>query len=119
MPVAPPAKDGVAAYVDEQVKDGLHLHKTLWAISPAYDGPVLLRGRRVDGNGRLFFVIVGAGKPKTELRIPAIPITSRHELPWAFIASLTGIPGPGCYAFQIDGLHFSDVVTFRAQENLP
>jgi hypothetical protein len=33
---------------------------------------------------------------------------------WRYGPSFTIVPGPGCYAFQVDGINFSKVIAFQA-----
>jgi hypothetical protein len=100
------------------------LARTLWISRPSYDGPVLVRGGRLDRPGALGF---GAGfPPPKSLRLPAgdwagIGVDSRREgvharAGWRVAAVPTQIRRPGCYAFQIDGLGFSYVLAFGVQE---
>jgi hypothetical protein len=77
--------------------------KVLWFVHPRYSGPVLVRGRRLDGPGLVRF---GRGVvPAAELHLPA----GTREQP-----SFTRLRSLGCYAYQIDGLGFSRVIVFRA-----
>ena len=55
MSAAPPSRGGVAGLRSDFRVLGWYLHKTLWAISPRYQGPVLIRGRRIDRSGRVRF----------------------------------------------------------------
>jgi hypothetical protein len=77
--------------------------KVLWFVHPRYHGPVLVRGRRIDGSGLVRFN--RGDPPGAELRMPA----GTSERP-----SFTRLRAPGCYAYQIDGSSFSRVVVFRA-----
>jgi hypothetical protein len=99
------------------------LVRTLWISRPSYNGPLLVRGGRLDRPGALGF---GAGLPPREsLRLPAgawtgIGVESRGEHVdaregWRVAAVPTRIRGPGCYAFQVDGLRFSYVLAFGVQ----
>jgi hypothetical protein len=99
------------------------LVRTLWISRPTYDGPVLVRGGRLDRAGGL-----GFGDdlpPRASLRLPAggWPLT---RLGWREGGSarragsrVTAIPtlvgAPGCYAFQVDVLGFSYVLAFGVQ----
>jgi hypothetical protein len=96
---------------------------TLWISRPDYDGPVLVRGGRLDQAGALGF---GDGlPPRTSLRLPAgeWPLTrlgsreggSARQAGWRVTAIPTLVRAPGCYAFQVDGLGFSYVLAFGAQ----
>ena len=81
--------------------------KVLWFVHPRYRGPVLVRGRRLDGAGLVRF---GRGVlPARELRLPA----GTSEQP-----SFTRLRSLGCYAYQIDGVGFSRVIVFRATGSL-
>lgn len=83
-------------------------------------GSFLVRGSRVDGPGSIRFEqrsISGSdgiplvGTPH-ELHLPA-----DHGLRvWGFILHF---PAPGCYALQIDGHTFSQVIAFRAARTRP
>ena len=88
--------------------------KVFWYIQPDYRGPVMIRGRRVDGSGMVRF---NAGRlPASELHIAAGESVSWHGQPAGSrgVASAVRVLAPGCYAFQIDGTSFSRVVVFTA-----
>ena len=99
------------------------LVRTLWISHPRYDGPVLVRGGRLDRAGTL-----GFGDdlpPRRSLRLPeggwwGTDIGSREggaarQAGWRVTAVPTLIRPPGCYAFQVDGLGFSYVLAFGVQ----
>jgi hypothetical protein len=94
---------------------GWYLQKTLWAISPRYQGPVLIRGRRIDRPGRVRF---GGDAPTARKSVqestPSFPMTADSAPEWRYYPTTTLLPGPGCYAFQVDGTGFSHVIVFRA-----
>jgi hypothetical protein len=93
---------------------GSYWHKTLWAVVPRYRGPVLVRGRRIDRRGTVRFA--SDDGVYTWLRLPDhrfLPPQRRY------FPTNTLLRGPGCYALQIDGLSFSEVVVFRAVLRLP
>ena len=79
-------------------------NKVLWYIDrDAYRGPVLIRGRQLDGPNLLRFE---RGRvPPRELKIDA----TTQETP-----SYTRVRESGCYAYQIDGRGFSYAIVFRA-----
>ena len=86
-------------------------NKVLWVVDPAYRGPVLIRGRRLDGPEELRFD--SRAPLQRELRIDAIPsiaAAAARDHP-----SFTRVRGPGCYAYQVDGLSFSYPIAFEAQ----
>jgi hypothetical protein len=80
--------------------------KVLWAVDTAYRGPVLVRGRQLDGPNPLRFnrgVV-----PPRELQIPASPPPRGQP-------SFTRVRAPGCYGYQVDGVGFSYVIVFEAK----
>jgi hypothetical protein len=107
----PPAAKGVALLDDYDLRRGAYWHKTLWAVDPRYDGPVLIRGRRIDALQELGFGY--DNRQLEELELPAQESDS-----WRYGPSETIVPGPGCYAFQVDGATFSEVIVFRAAHPL-
>lgn len=97
--------------------------KTLWTIDPSFAGPVLVRGRRIAGDGEVRFVVEGFGSVGgaqssvdghhvgTELQLDEGFTTPAG---WREFPGGTLLPGPGCYGFQVDGQHFSYAVVFGA-----
>lgn len=99
-------------------RNGWRLAKVLWWNVPAYRGPLLIRGRRLDGPGvSRFRRYIDAATPSNELALPAdVSGTSetagmRH---WGGYVELQEL---GCYGFQIDGLGFSHTLIVRATHN--
>jgi hypothetical protein len=85
-----------------------------WIAAASYRGPVLIRGRRIDGVGAVGF---GEGRvPNDELQL----LQSGQQVPkppgggraWM---SFTRVRATGCYAYQVDGTSFSRVIVFRAR----
>lgn len=99
-----------------------HSVKTIWVSRSGYDGPVLIRGGRLEQAGRLRF---GPGL-QSALRLPADdwPVAGTHTSGqrepllegWRATSVPTRIRDPGCYAFQVDGEGFSYVLPFGVQE---
>jgi hypothetical protein len=85
--------------------------KVLWVGSPSYSGPVLIRGRQLDGPHLVRFG--NAHNPSAELQLTASRASSQtwtgREWP-----SYTRLRAAGCYGWQVDGTTFSDVIVFRA-----
>ena len=98
--------------------DGWYFHKTIWTVEATYQGPLLLRGRRIDRPGSLRFQAYGppsVARSRSELRWPAgWPTENRTPGGWRQLPGATVLRGPGCYAFQADGLTFSKVIVFQA-----
>ena len=92
---------------------GWHGGKEALLILPAYRGPVLIRGRQLDGAGTVTFAsneIRGAPRlpnTSTELRIPV----------WraAVVRTFFFLEPPGCFAYQIDGTTFTKTVVFEVR----
>jgi hypothetical protein len=80
--------------------------KVLWHAAPAYRGPVLIRGRRLDGEEIVRFQ--GGVDPLDELSFPALPGTGWREWP-----TYTRVIAAGCYAWQVDGIDFTDLIVFK------
>ncbi|MBA3735614.1 MAG: hypothetical protein H0W90_10535 [Actinobacteria bacterium] len=88
--------------------------KNIWVVADSYRGPVLVRGRQLDGpndvrfeNGRPGFTDATRQHPRLELRLLG-PET--HGNP-----ATTRLRAPGCYAFQVDGAVFSYLIVFEAR----
>ena len=81
-------------------------NKVLWMVDPVYRGPVLVRGRQVDGPNELRFD--GGMLPPRMMRI--VPGPSPRGRP-----SYTRVRAPGCYAYEVDGIGFSHVLVFEAK----
>ncbi len=85
--------------------------KVLWIARPDFAGPVLIRGRQMDGPNELRF---GEGsEPVPELRLPEKGGSSPSG--WRNWPTYTRVREPGCYAYQIDTLESSYTVIFRAE----
>jgi hypothetical protein len=81
--------------------------KVFWYVLPRYRGPVLLRGRRLDGPQRLGFD--GTSSPDAELRIPPLDsVAWQGQAPGSRgVPSALRVLAAGCYGIQIDGAGFS------------
>jgi hypothetical protein len=87
--------------------------RVTWAANAGYTGPVLIRGGEIGGGGAIGFG--GGHTPYDELQLldagrqaPAVVDGGRAWL------SYTRVRSSGCYAYQVDGTSFSEVVVFRA-----
>lgn len=84
--------------------------KVLWAVEPTLTGPVLVRGRRIDGPGELAFE--DPAQPELLLN------TSSYEGQdggWRDIPSFTRLKSPGCYVYQIDTVAGTWSIVFTAR----
>jgi hypothetical protein len=85
--------------------------KVLWWVHPSYRGPVLIRGRQLDGPYRVRFD--RGTLPPVELRIGR-GVSDGVSDPGRGRPSYTRVRAPGCYGYQIDGTSFSRVIVFEA-----
>jgi hypothetical protein len=94
---------------------GWYAQKTPWVISREYDGPVLVRGARLDRRGGVRFAR-GYGEHLRELYWDAGADQSLVPDPnYRFLASSTLVRARGCYGFQVDGDSFSRVIVVRVR----
>jgi hypothetical protein len=85
--------------------------KHVWVIRATYQGPVLIRGRQLDGASDVRFG--GAIEPPTKHRLPARPRQLAGV--FRFERTFSRVRTPGCYAYQIDGTTFSYLVVFEVR----
>ena len=87
--------------------------RVTWVAAPSYTGPVLIRGAELGGGG-----LVGFGEghvPQNELELLTPSTTSPGEPAGAREwPSFTRVLAAGCYAYQVDGTSFSEVIVFQA-----
>jgi hypothetical protein len=105
---------GVVHYTeDNREHGGWYYHKSLWAISPDYDGPVTVIGHQANGANSLRFNAAEEfpGEKRTSLRFTA----ARGASEWRYGPSYILIRAPGCYAFDIVGEGLRQRITFRAR----
>jgi hypothetical protein len=96
--------------------------RVIWAISLDYGGPVLIRGSQLDGPNPLRFnggsaepghlADLGAAALLPDLTLT--PAFGEDGIPWSGAQTDTRLRAPGCYAYQVDGVGFSEVIVFEA-----
>jgi len=87
-----------------------------WIATPAYAGPLLIRGQRLDGPGSLRF---GGGNTQAELAMPAVSALQGPDWRvWGWGQPMV-VGAPGCYAVQVDGTDFSEVIVFDVALTAP
>ena len=100
--------------------DGWHWNKVVWTRAPQYTGPIVIRGRQLNGPETLRFQIIGAG-PSPELahsslHVPAYTTGNRLDTRgsgwWEEFMTYVVVRAPGCYGVQIDGVGFSTTIVF-------
>jgi hypothetical protein len=107
-------------------RDPEHPQKVAWIADPNYKGPIRIRGGQLDGGGELLLggpdnhwrgaVIktVEGTKLYAELEFMESNSISNPPSPWRFWPSATFVATPGCYAWQVDGLGFTEIITIQA-----
>lgn len=95
--------------------DGWYYVKQLWIAIPDYRDPALVRGRRLDGAGELRFAdSFGPGVVTPEMaRRLGEPHGTGPTGGMRIWGGYTLLATPGCYAYQVDGTSFSEVVVFE------
>lgn len=111
--------DGTVTLDGSSEYNGWYYVKVLWSVTPDYTGPVLVRGRQLDGKHVVLFgpdEPAPSGRQLTALAFP--PGSARDDQAARFLASAVLVPAPGCYALQVDALvdgqPFRDVIVFEA-----
>jgi hypothetical protein len=85
--------------------------QTLWFASPAYNGPFVVRAERIGANSP---IEVQPGRTGLEpgsgpLVVPPGPTLNSFG-GYRTEPGSTWVTSPGCYAWQVDGLTFSDII---------
>ncbi len=78
---------------------------------PGYSGPVLIRGRQLDGPHGMPL----EGVPPSGLELDQ----ARSSPSWRVWRGQVSISGPGCYGLQIDGATFTETVVFNVKPGPP
>jgi hypothetical protein len=89
---------------------GWYSVKTLWFGQPSYQGPLLIRGRRLDASGR---IVMGEAPSVIDPQLPPGP-TVNDVNGWRTWPGATYLHAPGCYGWQVDGENFTRVIVFKA-----
>ncbi|HEY7780155.1 MAG TPA: hypothetical protein VIC85_08090 [Ktedonobacterales bacterium] len=93
-----------------------------WYIDPTHaDGPAVVRGHQIDGPGAMRF---NGGIDQENYTgdwavAPLLPALHLETVPnnvgtsLVVSGSYTRVQTPGCYAYQVDGLTFTEVTVFQ------
>jgi hypothetical protein len=104
--------EGKLIFGGEQQEGGWIYGKVLWiADLKRYQGPVLVRGARIDAQGELRFET--GPNPTSELPLHTDRGTSSNP-GWQDWPTYARFKGPGCYAFQVDTTAGTSVIPFEA-----
>lgn len=111
-PVSPNVLDAGVGFRRVNASQWL-IAEVTWTVSGSYTGPLLIRGAMLGGGGALGFGT--ATVPDDELQLldagqgaPRVASGGRAWITYSRVRS------GGCYAYQVDGSDFSEVVVFRA-----
>jgi hypothetical protein len=78
---------------------------------PVQSGLVLIRGSQLDGPHAVGFSLGDGSSAYTDLQFP--PGKETGFPGWRNWPSATRLQASGCYAYQVDGTTFSEVIVFR------
>jgi hypothetical protein len=93
---------------------GWYLEKILWLAAPGASGPILVRGRQLDGPNLVRF---GDGAtPASDLLLSDVSQVgvSSGGFGWRNFVAYTRVRAAGCYAYQVDTAAGSEVIVFAA-----
>jgi hypothetical protein len=104
---------GTRAIGTARESGGFWFLKTLWVADPREQGPVLVRGRRLDAPGDLRFG--GGSSPSLQLRfaIRSYVHTPGQPLGWRIFVDYLRVSEPGCYGLQFDTLGGSSTIVIE------
>jgi hypothetical protein len=81
----------------------------LLSTIPRYKGPVIVRGRQLDGPGQLRFDQWPQWSRRLHVDLHLVGPEARLH------PAATFLRAPGCYAYQVDGHGFSYLIVFEAR----
>jgi hypothetical protein len=86
---------------------GWYAAKVGWGARVGFGGYVLIRAGRIDGPGRARVLL-------QDVTVHADATLIDVVADWQFWPGATEVTAPGCYAYQVDGAGFSEVIVFQA-----
>jgi hypothetical protein len=89
---------------------GWFAFKTNWIVAPSYQGPIIVRAKRIDGPGRV--ALLGGAVPGPLAMPPGPTLNDYSRMRTAPVG--TYVSGPGCLAFQVDGTGFDEHIVINA-----
>jgi len=110
---APPGTISIALSARDRL--GWYGQKTPWAIDRSYDGPILVRGARIGRRGQVRFAYEYGDHLREIHWGTGTDQGSPPDPDFRFLASATLFRASGCYAFQVDGTSFSEIVVVRVR----
>jgi hypothetical protein len=89
--------------------------KTLWLSDDSYDGIALVRGGRIDQPGEVLFYPGSGPDYVAAMRLTEHAwVSGGAPAGWREWNSGVFYAEPGCYAFQVDGEDFTDIIVVEA-----
>jgi hypothetical protein len=89
--------------------------ETLWFSTPRYKGPFVVRGRRLGGDSRIEVQPGSDGRePGSGPLIVSSGPTLNTRNGYRTVPGSTWVTSPGCYAWQVDGSSFSEIIVMNA-----
>src|SRR5262245_52428669 len=95
----------------DPARPGWYTTKVPWASRIGYVGWVLVRAARLDGPGQVRMELVLDDGTKLTGDTVALNV----QADWQFWPGSTAVSAAGCYAYQIDGSGFTEVIVFGVQ----
>lgn len=90
--------------------DGRRFQRTFWVTDGREQGPILVRGQRLDAPGTVEI----EGKTSAELTTVRNTLGTFGAPPmWRVLVASVDLTAPGCYGFQADGLETTSVIIVR------
>jgi hypothetical protein len=105
-----PLADGNETLISPTNQAGWLAIKSLWVSDPTYQGPFLVRIRRLDGSGPAGVL---EDPTVTSFFVPDGPTWNSEPGGYRAITGATWVKTPGCVAWQVDGLTFSHVIVIH------
>ena len=94
--------------------DGRAADQLSWAAKPGFGGRVLVRGRRLDGEGEMAFKTFEGDTARRSMTLGPDVGRSRFVDGWRTWTGYAYPPSSGCYAVQLDWPDGREVIVFEA-----
>lgn len=103
---------------ESRTADGWYTIKDIWLVDPSYSGPVLIRGGRVEGEGSLKLQWNPTTPVQDALQIDATSpsLQTNPSIGWRSVPLGALVRSRGCYAYQVDGVGFTEWIVFEASD---
>lgn len=96
--------------------------KTTWFSMPGYQGPFVIRAKRLGRQGP----VAQGGIPPVIAPLVVPPGPTITTVPrsdgqpgYREVITVLSVRSPGCYAWRVDGLRFSEIIVIRADLRQP